>query len=296
MRFINKSLKAAEGKDINIRFLKDHFSTGTLKFTIPLDKTAYKEYVTNPRYKDIWRNYLCEEQEYLCCYCMRRLNTDSFTAEHVIPQSLKGETDRIEFERYVSGSETAPNIVAGVEYSTDTESRFYASESDIDVLDKMPHVISHQNLLAACNGLRSTELNGCCCNNERGRDYLVPYMLIPDGKDRFKYDVNGIMSMLPLHSSWEKIIATLNGSTLQTIRHIWYMIARNTKYEIRHFYYDVEELQRMMILKTAFKKDNFLHIPQQYRKFAGKIMGQGNDYTWKLLVDYSWFLLYYRNH
>lgn len=296
MIFIDKSLRASEGRAVNIRFLKDHFDTKTLKFTIPLDKSAYEEYVKDVRYKDIWRNYLCEEQDNLCCYCMRRLTASCFSAEHVIPQSLRGESDRPEYQRYVTGPDTAPNIVAGVEYSDDTESRTYVSEADIDALVKMPHVISHQNLLAACKGLRGTEVEGCCCNNERGADYIVPYMLIADGPDRFKYDINGIVSMSPADSSWDSILAVLNGITFQTIRHIWYMIARNTRYEERHFYYDVPELQRMMILKTAFKMNNFLNLPPKYKEYAGKIMGKGNDYTWRLLVDYSWFLQYYRNH
>lgn len=296
MIFIDKSSREREGRDVNIQFLKDHFDTHTLTFTIPLDKSAYEEYVKDVRYKDIWRKYLCEEQEYICCYCMRRLTLDTFSAEHVIPQSLYGVTDRPEFQKYVTGPDAAPNIVAGVEYSSDTESRTYASESDIDVLRKMPHVISHQNLLAACRGLRNTDVNGCCCNHERGADYIVPYMLHVNGPDRFKYDPNGIMSMSPKDSSWTKIIKVLNGTTLQTIRHVWRMIAHNTKYEVRHFYHNAPELQRMMILKTAFKKNNFLDIPLKYRNYAGKIMGIGNDYTWKLLVDYSWFLQYYRNH
>ena len=295
MDYIDKSLRAAEGRDINIRFLKDHFDVNTLKFSIPLDKSAYSEYAKDARYRDTWRKYLCEEQNYLCCYCMRHLSLENFSAEHVVPQSLKGTLDRPEFQRYVTGPDAAPNIVAGVEYSDDTESRTYTAVTDIDALVKMPHVICHQNLLAACKGLRATAIDGCCCNNNRGRNYLVPYMLRTDGPQRFRYDVNGIISMSPEDSSWTGILEILNGTTLQTIRHIWYMIAHNTKFEDRHFHHDVEELQRMNIFKTAFKKDNFFNVPLQYRAYAGKVVGKGNDYTWKLLVDYKWFLQYYRN-
>ena len=296
MLFIDKSLRASEGRDVNIFFLKNHFDINTLKFTIPLDKTAYSEYVKDARYKDKWRKYLCEEQGYLCCYCMRRLKLEDFTAEHVIPQSLRGDVDRPEFRKYVTGPNAAANLVAGVEYADDTEARIYTSDADIDALIKMPHVISHQNLLAACKGLRGTNINGCCCNHERGRAYIVPYMLILDGPDRFKYDVNGIMSMSPTDVSWTPIITILNGDTLQTIRYIWHKIANNTKYEDRHFYYGVDERQRMIIFRTAFKKSNFLDIPLKYRGYAGKIVGKGNDYAWNQLVDYSWFLQYYRNH
>lgn len=296
MNYIDKSLRAIEGRDINIRFLKDHFDVNTLKFTIPLDKSAYREYAKDARYRDTWRRYLCEEQTYLCCYCMRRLTLERFSAEHIVPQSLRGEADRQEFQKYVTEPGAVPNIVTGVEYSDDTESRTYATDTDIESLAKMPHVIAHQNLLAACRGLRATALEGCCCNNDRGRDYLMPYMLITDGYKRFKYDVNGIISISPKDNSWDKILDILNGTTLQTIRYIWCKIAHNTKYEDRHFHYDVDELQRMNIFKTAFRKNNFLEIPTQYRVYAGKIVGKGNDYTWNLLVDYSWFLKYYRNH
>ena len=295
MVYIDKSLRAAEGLDINIRFLKDHFDVNTLKFTIPLDKSAYSEYAKDARYRDTWRRNLCEEQNYLCCYCMRHLSLENFSTEHVVPQSLRGESDRPEFQKYVTGPEAAPNIVAGVEYSDDTESRIYTSVTDIDTLIKMPHVICHQNLLAACKGLRTTAIDGCCCNNNRGREYLVPYMLIPDGPQMFKYDVNGIVSMSHKDTSWTRILETLNGTTLQTIRYLWCKIAHNTRYVDRHFHYDVDELQRMNIFKTAFRVNNFLNIPLQYRAYAGKVVGKGSDYTWKLLVDYKWFLQYYRN-
>ncbi len=296
MIFIDKSLREEDGRAINIRFLKDYFDAGTLRFSIPLDKSAYGIYATDARYRDEWRKILCEEQSHLCCYCMRRISLDGFSAEHIVPQSLKGEADRPEYLRYVSGPDAAPNITRCVEYSDDTETRAYTSAADIDALSKMPHVIAHQNLLAACKGIRGSEINGCCCNNERGRDFLVPYMLIPGGSARFKYDVNGIISMSPEERSWNKMIKTLNGATFQTIRRIWYMIARNTRFREDHFDYTTSELQRMNILKTAFKEDNFLKIPEKYKTFAGKIMGNGNDYTWRLLVDYSWFLQYYRNN
>lgn len=294
MIFIDKSQRANEGRDINIRFLKDFFDSATYSFTIPLDKSAYRIYATESAYKDIWRKLLCEEQNYLCCYCMRRLAIDKFSAEHIIPQSLRGREDRAEFLRYVTGDNAAPNIVEGVEYSDDTEARTFTSESDIDKLTKMPHVISHQNMLAACNGLRGSEKDGCCCNNERGRAFLVPYMLIPHGPDKFRYDVNGIISMRPVDTDWQEMVRTLNGITFQTIRFIWHKIARNTTFQERHFSYDTPELQRMNILKTAFKQDNYFKIPQKYRGYAGKIAGRGNEYAWKLLVDYRWFLQYYR--
>lgn len=98
------------------------------------------------------------------------------------------------------------------------------------------------------------------------------------------------------HSSWTGILETLNGTTLQTIRYIWYKIARNTRFEARHFQYDVDERQRIYIFKEAFKANNFLNIPAKYSAYAGKVVGKGNDYTWNLLVDYCWFLQYYRKH
>lgn len=298
MIFIDKSIREADGKAINIRFLKSIFDVTTLKFAIPLDKSAYEKYVREFPEKDDWRKLLCEEQNYLCCYCMRHLAPDSasgFTAEHIIPQSLRGAADRSEFQRYVTGPIYAANIASGVDYAEDVETRRFSSINDLDTLTKMPHVIAHHNLLAACKGIRGTNTDGCCCNHERGRDFLIPYMLIPDGYMRFRYDVNGIASMNPTDATWQTILTVLNNETLQTIRHIWYMIAKNTKYEERHFSYDTSELQRMQILKSAFKKDNYMKIPDSIKAYGGKIMGKGNEFAWKLLVDYSWFLGYYRS-
>lgn len=301
MIFIDKSLKAAEGRHINVQFLKDIFDANSLTFSMHLDKNAYKKYVTEDAYKNIWRPLLCDEQNNVCCYCMRRISIvtadgkSGFTAEHVVPQSLKGSAGKIEFQKYISGTIYAQNIADGVEYSEDVEAMAFTSVDDIDEIPKMPHVISHQNLLAACKGIRGTIENGCCCNNDRQNAYIVPYMLIPNGYARFKYDPNGIVSMKPSDDSWTIILESLNSDTLQEIRHIWYLIAKNTKFLTRHFTHDATELLKMNILKTAFKVNNFLYIPEKYRKYAGKIMGKGNDFTWNLLVDYSWFLSYYKS-
>lgn len=299
MIFIDKTVRQTEGREINVRFLKYIFDPAKLTFTIPLDKSAYEKYVKDFPEKNVWRHLLCEEQNYLCCYCMRHLpdgaNLD-FTAEHVIPQSLRGSDDRAEFQRYVSGKIFAANIARSVEYAEDVETKTFNSIDEIDQLPKMPHIIAHHNLLAACKGIRGTYANGCCCNNERGRNFIVPYMLIPNGYTWFRYDANGLVSMKPEDESWKTMLTVLNSDTLQTIRHIWYMIAKNTKYKGHHFFYETAELQRMQILKSAFKEDNYLKLPYNIRAYAGKIMGKGNEFTWKLLVDYKWFLEYYRIH
>lgn len=294
MRYIDKSAKAAEGRALNIQFLKSIFDNSTLHFKIQLDRVAYNKYR-----KDLgnhWRPLLIHEQDNLCCYCMRELTNaehSEFTAEHVIPRSLRGVDDRNEFQRYVSGKIYASCLGKNVEYSDDTENRTYTSVNDIDIIPKMPHIIAHENLLAACKGIRGSNDEGCCCNNERGREYLTPYMLIPGEYARFRYDINGIVSISPEDASWEKILKLLNGETLQEIRYIWRLIAFNTKFGKHHFKYDTPEMQRMNILKSAFKKNNFIDIIPKYKKYAGKIMSKGNDFTWKLLVDYRWFFDYY---
>lgn len=299
MIYIDKSIKAQEGWNINIRFLKEIFDPISLNFTIPLDKSAYEKYVRSFSESSIWRKLLCEEQDYLCCYCMRRLTFNNglgMSVEHIIPQSLRGIDDKAEFDRYISGPNSAPNLVRFVEYSENVESAGYSSENDIDRLPKMPHVIAHHNLVAACRGISGSKESGCCCNSVRKRNYIVPYMLIVDGYKHFKYDPNGLVSIDVADKSWEKILKELNSTTFQNIRYIWYKIARNTNYKSCNLRQNADVVQRMYIFRAAFNINNFYDIPKKYQAFAGKIVDSGNDYLWQLLLEYNSFLDYYRKN
>ena len=43
-------------------------------------------------------------------------------------------------------------------------------------------------------------------------------------------------------------------------------------------------------MKTIFEVDNFLNIPDEYKKYAG--VADKNSLYWKLLMDFDWFLTY----
>lgn len=57
---------------------------GTLRAYRSTPNATYKGFVDSDQ---LLKKALCKEQGYLCCYCMRRLSTNSVSVEHYITQS-----------------------------------------------------------------------------------------------------------------------------------------------------------------------------------------------------------------
>lgn len=289
MIHINKDKSYEFGRHINSLFLRDCFNPDEASFIPEVDlESSFDSYRAN-NYRKQWLPLLLQEQNGVCCYCMRTLGPGArINIEHIVPKV----TDEDMFARYVSASAV---IKRHVMHASDYKLRVKKIE-DIELYAEMPHMIAHTNLLATCNGTRNSLRKWCCCNNLRGNDYIRPMMLNPGEEHLVRYDENGIMYIHPAEDSWSGILKELNTETYQEIRTVWRHIAVNTGIDIRDFNSETtSELPfRINLFKSAFKVDNFLDIDEQYRRYAGELKPNGNMFYWDLLVAYKWFLEYYR--
>lgn len=288
MIHVDKSAFRKEGREINVTFLRDCFNEDESRF-IPDIATpeAFADY-RKKVYLNRWLPLLLEEQSGHCCYCMRSVGMKSrINIEHVIPKAC----DEAAFNRYTAD---APVLGRDVMPAQEFKKLPFRTQDDIESSPLMPHTIAHTNLLVACNGIRNTRPEWCCCNNLRHNDYLKPLMLVKGGESLVMYDVNGLMSIQPPEPSWKNILEELNSETYQEIRIVWRHIACNTSLTLNAIQQLQSLLDRINLFKEAFGMDNFLDIAENYQRYAGELKQDGNMFYWNLLMSYSWFFTYYK--
>lgn len=219
---------------------------------------------------------------------MRRLKSSVLNIEHVIPRNLKVNDTHAEFAKYTENSKW---LADNVELDSDFAKRNFKSVQDIERVNKFPHRIALANLLASCNGKFEKVSSGCCCNNARSNDYLLPLMLMPEVKERIVYDgISGAVAIYPQDESWVKMLQTLNDDTYKEIRILWYKIWKSNQ-EL-----DIETVKgyllkdRIMFFKKIFNLNNFENIPNEYHKYTG--LPNGDSTYWNLLMDFDWFFTY----
>ena len=178
-----------------------------------------------------------------------------------------------------------------VELDSDFAKRNFKSVQDIEKTNKFPHRIALANLLASCNGKFEEVSSGCCCNNARSNDYLLPLMLMPEVKERIVYDgISGAVAIYPQDESWVKMLQTLNDDTYKEIRILWHKIWEFNQ-EL-----DIETVRgyllkdRIIFFKKIFNLNNFENIPNEYHKYTG--LPDGDSTYWNLLMDFDWFFTY----
>ena len=219
---------------------------------------------------------------------MRRLKSSALNIEHVIPRNLKANDTHNEFAKYTENSKW---LADNVELDSDFAKRNFKSVQDIERVKIFPHRIALANLLASCNGKFEEVSTGCCCNNARSNDYLLPLMLMPEVKERIVYDgISGAVAIYPQDESWAKMLQTLNDDTYKEIRILWHKIWEFNQ-EL-----DIETVRgyllkdRIMFFKKIFNLNNFENIPNEYHKYTG--LPNGDSTYWNLLMDFDWFFTY----
>lgn len=219
---------------------------------------------------------------------MRRLKSSALNIEHVIPRNLKVNDTHVEFTKYTENSKW---LADNVELDSDFAKRNFKSVQDIERVNKFPHRIALANLLASCNGKFEEVSSGCCCNNARSNDYLLPLMLMPEVKERIVYDgISGAVAIYPQDESWVKMLQTLNDDTYKEIRILWHKIWEfNQELDIETVR-DYPLKDRIMFFKKIFNQDNFENIPNEYHKYTG--LPNGDSTYWNLLMDFDWFFTY----
>lgn len=291
MEYIDKTPFIKKEREINTAYLQDCFNKECRIFYPEIDTDQSYANFSAKKYRkgiDGWENLLLLEQKGRCCYCMRKLDNCARNIEHVIPRNIDPDNPQEEFKKYTQASAT---LDANVMLASDFSKIKFNSTEDIAKTTKMPHRIALQNLLVSCNGKFGSPSSGCCCNNARSNDYLLPLMLMPNVTNKVIYDgISGVVVISPQEPSWEKMVEMLNDDTYKEVRVLWHKIWKHKDKIDLDSFESFEGRDRIIFLKTIFDVDNFLNIPEEYKKYAGVV--ENNDIYWQLLMDFDWFLSY----
>lgn len=303
MKYLDKTYYQKEFDEYTVRFLTDERKADGSIRKISDGKKCYDRF-SKPAYKKGkafgnpdktgWLDVLIKEQSDRCCYCMRRVVRDEISVEHVLPESFEGLDELQEYEFYASQS---PSIRNHVELASRFAVRRFAGGAEISVLTCFPHPIAHGNLTVACMNKKDGQEIGCCCNNHRGNARILPLMLMSDVEEHVGYTSDGTMQIT--YPNTDNIVIdtiqrlNINNGTLKEVRSIWCKISA-TEYEPATLS-SFNLAQRMSMFKQLFGTNTFSEIPEQYRKYANATDSGTPDY-WNLLMQYDWFLDYYRNN
>ena len=235
--------------------------------------------------KTQYKIFCLAEQENVCCYCSKEIGNNSQTElEHLIPRSIdtKGA-----LQSYFDFSNIlADNIVLQKGFRESTVQQ---------TTPPFPHHIAYQNIVASCNEVtfKSSE-DFTCCNRNREDYFIPPYNLIPnnivylnDGTIYSNIDTN----YNELGIKYESITRlNLNKQPLKNIRRIWFLLASS----------DVNINQ----LTQAITIENYSEIftlylrvnPRKVRSDNNLIDSFENETSWKVLMQYKYFLNYFRTN
>jgi hypothetical protein len=154
------------------------------------------------------RPLLLNEQNHLCCYCMRYISDTDTKIEHIIPNKA---TDPAIFDKYKLFGDINDKVFLWQDDMSSTQ---------IIQMPPFPHILAYENLVASCDGSMPEQSSAKCCNIKRGSNEIIPVFYITNAKNEFDYDVNGIIIC---DSKYYKTIEVLGleKDTLQRFRRCW---------------------------------------------------------------------------
>ena len=296
MKRIDKSLYREEFNVYSRDYLRDHLNRQG-KFVPKLaEKKTYTDKFSANRYKKTahpensrfqgWRDILLAETRGRCCYCMRHLDKDLMSFEHIVPESC----EETEYNYY---AEKSLDIREYVELGSKFDEEAENGPIDIDSLTKFPHFIAHSNLFPACQNTG----HGCSCNNHRGKERILPLMLMSDIEEKVNYTEEGEMELLYDEDEDYMVSNTLthldiNMGILKTIRKLWYKFSQKQIVIPRNFAVDFGEMDTLMRLALDLSPTDI--IPLEYQDLTREEK-DGSLKNFSLFLKYNWFYTYYSN-
>lgn len=292
MKHIDKSQYRTEFDIYTTKYLKDAQTDNGDFYPQLSSKSSYEDGFSESKYKTHtvapsmfkgWLNVLKREQEEngrsLCCYCMRELQGNDISVEHLIPESFEGLDMQDEYRFYCTkASELKHHVVLGSTFDKIS----HRIRIDVSQLHRKPHLIAHSNLFPACK----VDF-GCSCNNNRGNKRILPLMLMDGVEDWVIYNPEGKMQIM-YTEDLPAVIGTLmhlniNDETLVQIRHLWYLFSR--KHLLPTLANASTEAGMQSLIEQAFDGN----VDKDYQQYYS------NDYYRALVPQYNWFYTYYLN-
>lgn len=237
--------------------------------------------------KTLLRRQLLEENAYRCCYCMRSIEEQNTSLEHIIPNRTQ---DQQSYDLYKPSFPSAiwNRMVFAKAFLLNPRWPYRA----------YPHTVAYENLIPSCDGkfARNAHLPlhgqddrvSKCCNNRRGDDFVIPFVLDPVMVSQFRYMKNGLVVwpvdenlqgkdrkqlLLKHKETIDKL--QLNCPELVAIRRIWFFLSSNERD------CNVEEKDRTILYLTE--------DPNLPSHEADMLKNFWNDNYWSLLEEYRYF-------
>lgn len=237
---------------------------------------------------NILRKQLLQENNCRCCYCMRNIKDVNTTLEHIIPNRISNQVRYDEYQKFYSRADWQ-KMIFSKSFLANPRWPFRA----------FPHTIAYENLIPSCNGKFAKNISGDihahddrvskCCNNKRGDEFVIPFVLNQQMVNEFEYKRNGYLiwpvvdktisgkarkELLLEHKRTIEIL-NLNCLELVTIRRIWFFLATNQT--------DCATVNRDYVILELTKDENLtldeLNMLQNF----------WYDNYWCLLEEYRYF-------
>ncbi|MDE5678598.1 hypothetical protein [Phocaeicola sp.] len=287
--YLNTCCLGEDGRFHNIRY--DNRDTGVADTFCGYNRREYRKRLIN---------VLLDNQQSLCCYCLRKLKTaqmeedsdEVVTLEHIIPRGF-AQADVARLPYYQNAPELSPSEVV----LTDE----YESSAYDQTGSALPHKVAYNNLVASCNGTfpyvrnRHEGKSKICCNEARREENAYPVYFIKEIRQYIDYQINGDIQGLctideDLSGKIDDVIvnANLQCDSLKQIRRLWFILSHVPKDRIYncHTVAQRDDLLSKELYKTEFfDPDN---TPLLHDKF------KMDDY-WNTFMLYEAFYDIYRS-
>lgn len=279
MKYINKDTHLQEGHHITDDYLDAKCRIDDGGGNYHYQNVDYDDSFRSSGAKALMEQLALDNQENLCCYCMRDLHMQKqqVTLEHVIPQSAT----ITEFNKYTG---------LGVKWLTKNDVTKTDSFTGLSnsVVPPRPHTVTFENLTVSCDGtFPDNEGSSQCCNNKRGERFIYPIFYVAAVSNEITYMEDG--SMHPNQNcshpgEYRQTIehTNLNCENLKHIRRLWHLFW-NEDYGALVACLNDKNLRNRILWSVLFKKEDQLELDS---KILCKFM---IDKYWRTLLLYHWF-------
>ena len=238
--------------------------------------------------KVILKRQLLQENNGRCCYCMRSIDENNTTLEHIIPNKIPSQKEYDLYQPFFPKHIWQNMVFAGY-FLSNPRWPFRA----------YPHTIAYENLIPSCDGkfARSSsptlhsrdDRESKCCNNKRGSKFVIPFVLNQQMVSEIKYKSDGYVvwpvtdnsiqgeerkRLLLIHKNTIDNL-NLNCPELVAIRRIWFFLTSlgqdcTKDNQGRTILFLTEDpslsLEEEEMLKN-FWSDNYWCLLEEYRYF-----------------------------
>lgn len=297
MQYIDKNTHRVDGNRITLDYLDTCCRDASGHYSGIVYKSKNCSDVTfrtggTPQYSQRMAQVLLENQNYRCCYCMRKLEPNPpvigdamVTIEHVVPRSFTGSANGADFARYKS-------FVPGMNYVELND--VFEAQAGAQTVPPFPHAVAYDNMVVSCNGTFPSvrEIEGrdipVCCNRKRGDASIMPVYFLPDIEGYIDYQKNGGMQAKPTSPHYADVdevirVAELYCDSLREVRRLWFELRNCTMEEIQSC---ATEMDREAVLNKALNVSLAMREPLKVADMISKY--KKKDY-WDTLMLYDVF-------